>query len=209
MQKIALSLTLLLLLSACNTPNTVNTTGTTVSSETRTVQTPTQGSGKHTIEMFTDFQCPACINFSKAIAPIIEWYADKGLILIKYRQFPLVQIHKNAYRDSMAALCGAEQGKYIEYKTALYAMEESKAWATVSDTDRVNAGKAAWLDAASLETCLSSNRYQAQVDSDMALGESLNVNSTPTLMLDGKKLDLSVFRDTEMFTKFLDGVVSE
>lgn len=97
----------------------------------------------------------------------------------------------------------------MEYKKALYAMEEAKAGASTSDTDRVNTAKDAGLDGASMETCLASNRYQAQVDSDMALGDSLHVDATPTIMLDGKKLDLSVFRDTNMFTSFLDRVVSE
>jgi hypothetical protein len=48
-------------------------------------------------------------------------------------------MHKNAYRDALAALCGAEQGKYMETKKALYAMEESKSEAKVSDEDRIKA----------------------------------------------------------------------
>ena len=35
--------------------------------ETRTVATPTYGSGKHTLEIFADFQCPACQNFSNTL----------------------------------------------------------------------------------------------------------------------------------------------
>ncbi len=68
----------------------------------------------------------------------------------------------------MAALCAAEQGKYMEYKKALYALEEVKAGALVSDTDRVNTAKETGLDGGAMETCLASNRYEAQVASDMA-----------------------------------------
>jgi hypothetical protein len=47
-------------------------------------------------------------------------------------------MHKNAERDALAALCSSEQGKYMGYKKALYALEESKSGAKVSDEDRVN-----------------------------------------------------------------------
>jgi hypothetical protein len=61
------------------------------------------------------------------------------MLKITYTQFPLTGMHKNAYRDAMAALCGAEQGKYMETKKALYALETEKKEAKVSDADRVRA----------------------------------------------------------------------
>lgn len=45
--------------------------------ENRTVPTPSYGSGKHTLEIFADFQCPACQNFSKTLEPLFKSYADK------------------------------------------------------------------------------------------------------------------------------------
>jgi protein-disulfide isomerase len=109
----------------------------------------------------------------------------------------------------MAALCGAEQGKYREYKSALYALEERKSGAKVSDADRILAAKEAGLDDTQVASCLQSDAYKAQVESDIAYGDALRVNSTPTLFLDGKKLDLSIFRDVGMLTKFLDQVVAQ
>jgi len=48
-----------------------------VPKENRTVPTPSYGSGNHTLEIFADFQCPACQNFSKTLEPIFKNYADK------------------------------------------------------------------------------------------------------------------------------------
>ena len=48
-------------------------------------------------------------------------------------------MHKNAYRDALAALCGAEQGKYMETKKAIYTLEIEKKEARVSDADRIKA----------------------------------------------------------------------
>lgn len=180
----------------------------TVSSETRTISVPTLGTGAHTVEIFADFQCPACINFHSVLSPVFEGYAEKWQLQIIYRQYPLTQIHKNAYRDALAALCSAEAGKFQEYKTALYALEDQKSGATVSDADRVKIATEVGIDESMMTQCLASDAYKSQVDADIARGDSLGVSGTPTIFLDGKKLDLLVFRDIGMLTKFLDQVVA-
>ena len=163
------------------------------------IDAPTSGSGNHTIEYFGDFQCPACIRFSHTLLPILEEFAASGKLTIIYKQFPLTNIHKNAYRDSIAALCVAEQGQYMPYKKALIALEEAKAGASVSDNERLDAAKGITIDSVKFSTCLSSDASKASVDRDMAEGDAKRVNATPTLILDGTKLDLSIFRDEAMF----------
>jgi protein-disulfide isomerase len=195
-----------LFLTACT--NTLSSS--TVSSESKYIESPRQGSGKHELMIFADFQCPACIAFSKSAAPIFEEYANSGKLTIVYKQFPLTTYHKNAFGDAVASLCAAEQGKYLPYKKALYALEESKAGATVSDDDRINLAKTNGLDEASFTQCVKSGRYQDQVKKEIAEGDALQVSGTPTLFLDGKKLDLAVFRgDVTIMKNFLDRVTAE
>ncbi len=87
----------LLLLASCTSPTNSPTPTDVVSTGTgvRTVATPTYGSGKTQVEIFADFQCPACIAFNESIQPIFEEYAASGRLTITYRQFPLT-MHKNA-----------------------------------------------------------------------------------------------------------------
>lgn len=86
----------LLFLTSCvpvtKAPEITSSTAT----ENRTIATPTYGTGKHQVEIFADFQCPACIVFSENIQPILEEYAENGKLTITFRQFPLTNIHKNA-----------------------------------------------------------------------------------------------------------------
>jgi protein-disulfide isomerase len=84
------------------------------------------GSGAHVVVLFSDFQCPACIRFEGSIMPMLESYAASGRLQIVFKQYPLVSIHKNAYRDSLAAMCAYEQGKYMDYKKRIYDFEENK-----------------------------------------------------------------------------------
>lgn len=125
MFKYLILLTSLLLITSCSdaTPPSNSTSG---EVKATMIDAPTYGSGNHTIEYFADFQCPACIRFSHTFLPILEEFAASGKLIMVYKQFPLTGPHKNAYRDSIAALCSAEQGQYLPYKKALIALEESK-----------------------------------------------------------------------------------
>ena len=167
-----------------------------------TIASPTQGTGKHQLTIFADFQCPACIGFSKAIGPIFEQYAADGYLQITYKQFPL-QNHKNAERDALAALCSAEQGKYIDYKKALYALEESKAAAKVSDEERISAGKDI-VDTTKLASCLAGDKYLDQVRAEIREGEALGVTGTPTVFLDGKKIDNKIFSNLDAMKNIMN-----
>lgn len=96
-----LILTSLLLLASCTTTNN-NTTNqklpintTPIATENRTIATPTYGTGKVQVEVFADFQCPACIVSNETVMPIFEEYAANGKLMITFRQFPL-SMHKNA-----------------------------------------------------------------------------------------------------------------
>ncbi|MBC7503806.1 thioredoxin domain-containing protein [Candidatus Gracilibacteria bacterium] len=195
----------LLFLASCVSTQapTGNTPPISTGAEVRTIATPTIGSGRTQVEIFADFQCPACISFNETIQPIFEEYAASGRLMITYRQFPL-SMHKNAKLDAIAALCSAEQGKYLDYKKALYAMEKAKAGKAATDEDRIALATATGLATAQFTTCLSSRAYEKQVEADIALGDSKGVSGTPTIYLDGIKLDISLFRDLAGFRTFLE-----
>lgn len=174
------------------------------------IDAPTYGSGAHQIEYYADFQCPGCINFSHTFLPILEEFAAAGKATITYKQFPLTRIHKNAYRDSLAFYCAVEQnGKFMDYKKALYALEEKKSGATVSDDERVAAADGLGFDTAKIASCLKENTYAASVDRDMADGDAARVNATPTVILDGTKLDFSIFSNTDSFRNQMDRILSK
>ncbi len=113
-------------------------------------------------------------------------------------------MHKNARGDAIAALCSAEQGKYMEYKKALYSLEKTKSGKSVSDSERVVLATGLGMDEAKFNMCLSTKAYENQVAADIKLGESKGVTGTPTIYLDGVKLDMGLFRDTAGFRSFLE-----
>lgn len=208
-----------LTLASCTTPAPVTPTLVTPT-QTSTAATlpplplvkqfpPTVGSGSHTITIYTDYQCPACINFHNTLEPILEEYARAGKTQIVYKQFPLTSIHQNAYRDALAALCAASENKYIEYKSAIYTLEGEKGGKDMSDEDRIGVATTLGLDSVAFTSCLREDRYKAQVDQDMKDGDTIGVSGTPTIILDDKKLDMSVFNSLDGFRAFMDRYLSK
>lgn len=112
-------------------------------------------------------------------------------------------------RDSIAALCSQEQGKYMTYKKELYAMEKQKSGATVTDGERIAIAKNTGMDTDTFGKCLANNSYVDQVQADIAYGDSKNITGTPTMLLDGVKLDMSLFRDVAGFRTFLDSKITQ
>lgn len=222
--RIFLVFSTLVLLASC-TMSSSNTGSTTVSGESvrslistdkyspalqKTIPSPTFGSGPRNLTIYADFQCPACIAFSDALGGAFEAYAASGKTTITYKQFPLTSIHGNAYRDAIAALCVAEQGKYMDGKKALYALEKKKAGGKVSDEERVNALSAVGADTQEITQCLKENRYAKQVDDEVMAGNKAGINWTPTVMLDGTKMDLGIiFADPVKGQAFLDRVFAQ
>ena len=140
---------------------------------------------KVTLVEFGDFQCPAC----KAIAPTIERIRTdyKGKILLVFRHFPLPS-HRNSKRAAQAAEAAGEQGKFWEMYAKIYENQDS--WSTVSDpvSTFVDYAKVLGLDAAKFEQEVRDNKFSDKINSDLNDGQSLGVNSTPTLYLNGEKL---------------------
>ncbi len=60
----------------------------------------------------------------------------------------------------------------MDYKKGLYALEKVKAGKTVTDAERVALAKTTDLDEVKFSTCLASQAYAKQVESDISLGET-------------------------------------
>lgn len=138
---------------------------------------------------FADFQCPACATFATFYGPQIkEKLVDTGLVRYVYYDFPLTQSHPNAFITARAGRCANEQGQFWLYHDYLFARQQR--WATMSDPVDylVELAGEAGLDEDAFEACLRSDRYAEEVTRSMRLGESLGVPGTPTLFINGKRL---------------------
>jgi protein-disulfide isomerase len=97
-----------------------------------------------------------------------------------FKDFPLPN-HAQAPKASEAAHCAGEQGKYWEMHDRIFANQQSMG-VPVLKQHAIALG----LNAAAFDQCLDSGKHAASIAEDMKLGESLGVQSTPTIYINGR-----------------------
>ena len=142
-----------------------------------------QGSGQVTLVEFGDYQCPSC----GAAHPIIQRLQSEynGKLTFVFRNFPLTSIHKNAMIGAMAAESAGAQNKYFEMHDKLYS-EQAK-WSELPDPTDTLIGYATelGLDVEKFRNDLKTNAHKGRIDTDMADGNSLQIQGTPTIYVNG------------------------
>jgi protein-disulfide isomerase len=148
-----------------------------------------------TLIEFSDFQCPFCLRVAPTLKQIQAKYGDR--VRIVWKDFPLTQIHPQAFKASEAAHCAGEQGKYWEYHDRLFANQQAL---QVPDLKRYATDMS--LDAAKFNACLDGSKYAERVRDGVAQGTRLGVNSTPTVYINGRLL--SGAQPYEAFAALID-----
>ncbi len=140
-----------------------------------------------TLVEYGDFQCPACKSYYPVVKQVKELYGDD--ITFQFMHFPLTQIHPNAMVASRAAEAAGKQGKFFEMHDFLYENQDS--WSSDSNPTPLFESFAAQLelDIDQFKSDMMSAQVLATINADLKSGQALGANSTPTFVINGKKLD--------------------
>ena len=142
-----------------------------------------------TIVEFSDYQCPFCGRYFEETWPQIqEEFVDTGRVRYVFKDFPLTSIHPPAAKAHEAARCAGDQETYWPMHDRLFAAQSE--WAESSSPEGVMKRFAAelGLDPGEFAACLDGGRWAGAVQEDMAEGERLGVQGTPTFFIGGYPL---------------------
>jgi protein-disulfide isomerase len=158
---------------------------------------PSIGSAKApvTIIEFSDFQCPFCLRVAPTLKKIRATYGDK--VRLVWKDFPLTQIHPQAFKAGEAGRCAAEQGKFWEYHDQLFGNQQA-----LQPDDLKKYAANVGVDAGKFNACLDTSKHAERVRDDVAQGTTLGVNSTPTVFVNGRRV--SGAQPYEVFTALID-----
>jgi hypothetical protein len=134
-----------------------------------------------TIVMFVDFQCSACGTFSPIVKNVVAEY--KGKVRLAVRDFPLTEIHENAFTAALAANAAHRQGKFFEYSEALYKNQDG-----LGPAQFRKLAEELGLDLVRFEREMADESTASEVRKDMADGKRYGVTGTPTIFVNGVKL---------------------
>ena len=147
---------------------------------------------------FADFECPVCRNLHEAIRGLLPKYPQARLV---FKDYPLEQIHPWARTGALAGRCAYEQDPKAFWKLYdnLYDNQDLISAANAWDKMVDYAGQAG-LKTDAFKACMTGPEAAAAVDASIANAKLLNVNSTPTLFVNGRRM---VGADPHQLEQFL------
>jgi len=138
-----------------------------------------------TLEEFGDFQCPPCGNLSVFIEELAKEYGPH--LRVVFRNFPLPN-HKHAREAALAAEAAGLQGRFWEMHDVLY--REQAVWSKADNVPALFNGYAGMigLNLDQFKKDVDGGKTKARVDSDHERGDSLGVQSTPTVFINNRQV---------------------
>ena len=139
-----------------------------------------------TIVEFGDLECPACKAAQPNLTKLMEEEPKMKLI---FQNFPLESLHKWSLLGAKYVDCVSQQGNDIVFKfiSTVYT-HQGEITADTADAKLKDFAKEAGANADTAAACVAKPETEARVRKSIALGEKMNVNSTPTFFINGRKV---------------------
>jgi protein-disulfide isomerase len=140
-----------------------------------------------TLVEYSDFECPVCRSLHDVLRGMLPNYAGK--VRVVFKDFPLEQLHPWARTAAIAGRCAYQQDPKTFWKMydLIYDNQDiisaANAWTKMMDY-----GGQSGLDADTFKTCLASPEPGEAVNASRANGQQLEVTSTPTVFVNGRRM---------------------
>jgi protein-disulfide isomerase len=155
-----------------------------------------------TVIEYADMQCPACKAFEATINPIITEYSDRVKFVFKH--FPLTQIHQNAMTAAIVVEAAGLQGKFWEAKKLVYEKQEDWGSSLEAKAKLLVLMADLGLDMDKLNNDIKSDEVKNRVINNLREATSLQLPGTPTVIINGVKVNTASIGTVELFRKYLD-----
>jgi protein-disulfide isomerase len=162
---------------------------------------PTRGAkaSKVVLVNFDDLECPFCSRMHQTLFPeLLKEYGDRVTFI--YKDYPLTEIHPWATHAAVDANCLAAQNgdAYWDLADYIHANQhevnsEKTPGARLEELDKLTMlqGQKHGLDVVKLQSCIKA-QDESVVKASMKEAEGIGVEATPTLFINGEKIDGAV-----------------
>jgi protein-disulfide isomerase len=141
------------------------------------------------VDTFEDFRCSACLYYSENVEPqIIQDYVETGKVYYTYHFYIVIDGNDGtdaSYRSALAALCANEQNRFWDYHDTLYANQITESASLFTDARLVKMAENLNLDMTAFNQCYQAKKFANEIQTDVALGQSMNITGTPSVYVDG------------------------
>jgi len=147
-----------------------------------------------TIDMFEDFQCPACQYFNESVEPlIIQYLVTPGKARLVFHNYPFIDGDGagnggESDQAANASMCANEQDRFWEMNAIIYANWNGENQGNLSDRKLKALAETIGLDTTAFNACFDDNKYKDQIQADFDYGQELGVSGTPSVFVNGEKV---------------------
>jgi protein-disulfide isomerase len=139
-----------------------------------------------TITLYEDFHCPHCAEFEEQFGPVIAEAQESGAARVEL--YPMSFIDEGSLAAANAIACAAEAGFGQPFYLGLFANHTLR-W---SDEQLVDlAAKVGGSPSEAFKTCVTTDAHADWVSSINAAADKNGVVQTPTLLINGKIVDVA------------------
>lgn len=160
--------------------------------------------GAPVVALYLDYQCPVCSQFESLYGGALGALAEAGDIELQYRT--MIFLDNNLRNDSsvraaIGAACADVSGAYAAYHQAVFANQpavEGDGYTTELLRDTIPGEVGITGDALTgFQQCYDDKATQGFVQGTNEAGFKAGVNGTPTMMVNGKVIDLETIGATD------------
>ena len=157
-----------------------------------------------TVDVYEDFQCPVCQRFEAINGKTLQTaIADKKAKVV----FHIVSfLGTESILAANAAACAADEDKFLAFHSAFYANQPTENSGAVTATFLKSIGATIGISSAKFSACVDNGGYSDWVKNVAEAAAKANVNSTPTIFVNGKEIDRATqYFNVEAFSKAIAG----
>lgn len=133
-----------------------------------------------TIVEFTDFKQRFCREGNEILGRVIAAYPKQVRVLFRHKPEPNDEV---AERAAESALCANEQGRYWDYRTALFVHQDA-----LGADQLIERAKEVGLDVGRFKQCVETHAQRQAVEADVAEASGHGLDGTPVTALNGTPL---------------------
>ena len=162
-----------------------------------------------TMEVFSDFQCPACKQLYKTTnQQLLDNYVNTNKVYLIHRDFPL-PMHAYSRIAARYVRAAAGLGKAEQAEKVLFDNQEK--WEQSGDVDGTVASALSAADMTKIRAVAKGTSLDAAIEKDVTLGKGYNVNQTPTTIIHFKGQTYPVVGvvSYDVLHQFLDQLLSQ
>ncbi|MFC4007519.1 DsbA family protein [Nonomuraea purpurea] len=145
------------------------------------------------LDIYEDFQCPACKEAERVSGQTFKNLAAEGLAKVVYHPITIFSqepTRSNSLRAGNAARCVADGKQWMSFHELLFKNQPSETAEGFQPSQLVELGKEAGVTDPAFEQCVTSGKHtQAQLSYSKKISEEQKLTHTPTVKLNGVELD--------------------